>query len=146
MASDELISLLVQVIQQPADVETRRRAAEGLEHRGASAEALVLLSPLVNLTGHEAGEETAARLPCLCKTCLPKAGATAQVDGVSFARVFVVRGSRVLHFWLLDELVDQLAEVKRAVGKAMRWWPKRKRRAGGGDGDERADDDDDDDE
>lgn len=145
MASDELISLLVRVIQQPAEMETRKRAAELLEQRGASAEALAVLSPLVNFTGHEAGDEAGARLPCLCKTCLPKAGTTAEVDGVTFTRAFVVSGSRVLHFWIVDELADQRAEVKRAVGEALRGRLKRKKKSGGGGGGGGGDDDDGDD-
>ena len=146
MASDELISLLVQVIQRPAELETRKRAAELLEQRGSSAEALAVLSPLVNFTGHEAGAvdgRPGTKLPCLCKTCLPTAGATAEVDGVTFTRAFVVSGSRVLHFWIIDELGDLRAEVKRAVGEALRGRLKRKKKQGGGDGDDGDDDDDD---
>jgi hypothetical protein len=153
MASDELIALLVQVIQRPAELELRRRAAELLEQRGASAEALAVLSPLVNFTGHEAGDDaggdaggkSGAKLPCLCKTCLPTAGAAAEVDGVTFTRAFVVSGSRVLHFWLIDELADQRAEVKRAVGEALRGRLQRKNERGAdGDSDGDSDDDSDD--
>lgn len=143
MASDELISLLVRVIQRPADVELRRRAAELLEQRGASQDALAVLSPLVNFTGHE--EEGAGKLPCLCKTCLPSAGATAEIEGVTFVRAFVVSGSRVLHFWLVDELAEQRAEVKRAVGEALRGRLKGTSPRGGGGGADGDDDDDDDD-
>lgn len=123
MASDELLSLLVRVIQQPGELELRRRAAELLDQRGATEEALVLLAPLVNFTGHEEG----ARLPCLCKGCLPSAGAVAETGGVSFHRSFAVHGSRVLHFWLAEELLADRAEVKRAVGDALRGRLARKR-------------------
>lgn len=116
MGSDELISLLVQVIQRPDEPELRRRAAELLDQRGAADEAMALLAPLVNFTGHD--EQTA--LPCLCKTCLPKAAAVTESGGVTFHRSFAVHGSRVLYFWLIDELGEQRAEVKRAVGEALR--------------------------
>lgn len=116
MVPDELISLLVQVIQRPDEPELRRRAAELLDQRGAGEEAMALLASLVNFTGHD---ESSA-LPCLCKTCLPKAGAVAESGGAKFLRSFAVHGSRVLYFWLIDELAEQRGEVKRAVGQALR--------------------------
>lgn len=116
MGPDELISLLVQVIQRPDEPELRRRAAELLDQRGHGDEAMALLAPLVNFTGHD--ERSA--LPCLCKTCLPKAGAAVEHGGAKFQRSFAVHGSRVLYFWLIDELAAQRGEVKRAVGQALR--------------------------
>lgn len=124
MASDELVALLVRVIQQPGELELRRRAAELLDQRGSTEEALVLLAPLINFTGHEEG----SRLPCLCKACLPSAAAITETGGVAFHRSFAVHGSRVLHFWLAEELLDDRAEVKRAVGDALRGRLARKRR------------------
>jgi hypothetical protein len=139
MASDELVALLVQVIQRPGEVDPRRKAAELFEQRGAGAgdEAMAMLSTLVNFTGHE--ERT--RLPCLCKTCLAKSGATAEVEGVQFRRSFAVHGTRVLWFWLVEELAEQRAEVKRAVAGALRG---RLASTGGGGGDDDDDGDDDD--
>ena len=106
-------------------VETlRRRCAEALEQRGAHQDALTVLAPLVNFTGHE----HSPLLPCLCKRCLGQAGRAVEVQGVSFHRTFVVSGTRVLHFWLADELGADRAEVKRAVGEALRVRLHRKRR------------------
>lgn len=116
MATDELVALLVQVIQRPGEAELRRRAAELLEQRGLFAEALAVLAPLVNFTGHE----EAPALPCLCKTCLASAGVKAETSGMTFTRAFAVSGTRVLHFWLADELAAQRGEVRRAVGEALR--------------------------
>lgn len=116
MATDELVALLVQVIQRPGEAELRRRAAELLEQRGLFAEALAVLAPLVNFTGHE----EAPALPCLCKTCLASAGVEAETSGMTFTRAFAVSGTRVLHFWLADELAAQRGEVRRAVGEALR--------------------------
>lgn len=144
MATDELVALLVQVIQRPGEAELRRRAAELLEQRGLFAEALAVLAPLVNFTGHE----EAPVLPCLCKTCLASAGAKAETSGMTFTRAFAVAGTRVLHFWLADELAAQRGEVRRAVGEALRSkLASRHSGAGGGGGsdhdDSDADDDDD---
>lgn len=145
MATDELVALLVQVIQRPGEAELRRRAAELLEQRGLFAEALAVLASLVNFTGHE----EAPALPCLCKTCLASAGVKAETSGMTFTRAFAVSGTRVLHFWLADELAAQRGEVRRAVGEALRSkLARRPTGAGGGGaggGDDRDDDDRDDD-
>lgn len=144
MATDELVALLVQVIQRPGEAEPRRRAAELLEQRGLFAEALAVLAPLVNFTGHE----EASALPCLCKTCLGSAGVKAETSGMTFTRAFAVSGTRVLHFWLADELAAQRGEVRRAVGEALRGkLASRPSGAGGGgsssgDSDDADDDDD----
>ena len=124
MAGDELATLLVQLAQRPNDLETRRRAAEILDLQGRSPDALALLEPFVNFTGHE----EAGPLPCLCKTCITAAPLQAETAGVTFSRSFVVSGSRVLHFWLVDELAEKRTEVRRSVGEALKTRLKRKRR------------------
>jgi len=116
MGADELVSLLVRLVNLPADAETRRRAVDALDARGLTAEAASLLAGFVNFTGHE----DAPPLPCLCKTCIATAPHTASASGVPFTRAFVVSGTRVLHFWLMDELAEDRVEVKRAVGEALR--------------------------
>ncbi len=146
MAADELTQLLVSVIQRPAEAGARRKAAEALEQRGASDEAMAVLGTLVNFTGHELG----SRLPCLCKTCLASSTATVELDGALFRRTFAVHGTRVLWFWLIEELAGEQAEVKRAVAEALRGrlarkQPKRWGGDGGGGGDDDDDDGDDDD-
>jgi hypothetical protein len=60
---------------------------------------------------------------------LPAAGAVAETGGVSFHRSFAVQGSRVLHFWLAEELLADRAEVKRAVGDALRGRLRKRRQA-----------------
>lgn len=125
MATDELVGLLVRVVQEPGDAEARRRAAELLDQRGQAAEALAVLAGFVNFTGHEDG----APLPCLCKACVAGVGLTAATDGVGFHRAFAVSGTRVLHYWLADELAPQKAEVRRSVAEALRTRLKRKKRS-----------------
>jgi hypothetical protein len=124
MASDELVTLLVRLVATPADDEARRRAAELLEQREMRAEALAVLAPVVNVTGHEDGSP----LPCLCKTCVAGAGLEADASGVGFTRAFAVHGTRVLHYWLIDERGPRRAEVRRAVGDALRGRLRRKQR------------------
>ena len=124
MGADELVTMLVRLVRDPADLEARRLAAEGLALRGQLADAMVVLAPFINFTGHE----EASALPCLCKTCLAQAGDTAAAGGVGFHRTFVISGTRVLHFWLADELAADRVEVRRAVAEALRAKLKRKAR------------------
>jgi hypothetical protein len=91
------------------------RDAEALDDAGRTDEALVLLAPLVNFTAH--GSDPS--LPCLCRDCSALAGARVDAGGRGFARAFAVAGSRVLHFWLCDELAEQRAAVRRAVARDM---------------------------
>lgn len=94
----------------------RARCADLLEQRGELAQAELLLAALVNLTAHDAE----APVPCLCKACLDAAPATAEAQGAGFSRTFVVAGTRVLHFWLPDELRAQRAEIKRSMARELR--------------------------
>jgi hypothetical protein len=116
MGADELVSLLVRLVNAPDDADSRRKAIDALDARGLRTEAASLLHSFVNFTGHEESPP----LPCLCKRCLPTAPTTASADGLAFSRAFVVSGTRVLHFWLPDELASDRAEVKRAVGEQLR--------------------------
>lgn len=124
MGADELVSLLVRLVNAPDDAETRRKAIDTLDARGLRYEAASLLGGFINFTGHEERPP----LACLCKTCLPSAPATATADGLAFTRVFVVSGTRVLHFWLPDELATDRVEVKRAVAQQLQTRLARKRR------------------
>jgi hypothetical protein len=124
MGADELVSLLVRLINAPDDVESRRKAIDALDARGHRAEAASLLTGFINFTGHE----DSPPLPCLCKACLERAPATATLDNLGFTRAYVVSGTRVLHFWLPDELADNRVEVKRAVGEQLRARLARKRK------------------
>jgi len=108
--------LVAQLAARPGDAELRRRAAEALDAAGRRDEAQALLAPLVNLAGHDDDEG----LPCLCKRCLPAAGATAEAAGMAFTRSFAVSGTRVLHFWQLVELEGERAAVRASVAVAMR--------------------------
>ncbi|MBL0216895.1 MAG: hypothetical protein IPQ07_23825 [Myxococcales bacterium] len=124
MAVDELVTLLVRLVRNPADDEARRRVAEALDRQGLTDDAIGVLAPFVNLTGHE----DTPTLPCLCKTCVARAGSTAETAGVKFHRSFAVAKNRVLQFWLADELATQRGEVRRAVGEALRLRVARKRK------------------
>ena len=114
--ADELVTLLVRLVGAPGDIEVRRRTAELLDQRGHLGEALALMKPLVNFTGHD----DSAVLPCLCKTCIDGAGDAVESRGLTFHRAFAISGDRVLHYWLVDELADQRVAVRRSVGEALR--------------------------
>ena len=116
MGADEIRALLEQLEASPGDAELRRRAAEALDAAGRREEAVPVLAPLVNLTGHDDD----VGLPCLCKRCLPAAGWTAETAGMTFTRSFAVAGTRVLHFWQLAELEGERAADRRSVAAAMR--------------------------
>jgi hypothetical protein len=70
---------------------------------------------VVNVTGHDDD----AGLPCLCKGCLPHAATTAEASGMQFQRTFAVAGTRVLHFWMLAELVPDQHNVRASVAEAL---------------------------
>jgi len=108
--------MLVQLQSRPDDLELRRRAAEALDAQGQRDDAIAVLAPLINLTGHDDD----AQLPCLCKACLPTAGATAEAGGFSFHRSFAVVGKRVLHFWQLAEQEPERENVRASVAGALR--------------------------
>lgn len=116
MGADEIRALLDELQARPGDAELRRRAAEALDAAGRRAEALPVLAPLVNLTGHDDD----VGLPCLCKRCLPVAGWTAEAAGMAFTRSFAVAGTRVLHYWQLTELEAERAAVRSSVARAIR--------------------------
>jgi outer membrane protein TolC len=107
--------MLVELATHPDNAELRRRAAEALDANGQHDEAAGLLAPLVNVTGHDDD----AGLPCLCKACLPRAGTAAEANGMPFQRSFAVAGTRVLHFWMLDELARDRSRVRASVADAL---------------------------
>ena len=117
MGADDIRALLVKLKAAPKNVALRGEVAEALESKtkgGADrAEVDAILAPLVNLTGHD----DAGGLPCLCRDCLARAGATAEVEGLTFHRSFVMAGSRVLHFWLLAD--QGRAQVRASVASAL---------------------------
>jgi hypothetical protein len=115
VGADEISSLLVKLQANPGDHDTRRRAAEALDATGKRDDAMIVLAPFVNLTGHDED----AGLPCLCRRCLPQAAATAQAEGMKFERSFAVAGNRVLHFWMLSELAHERASVRESVTAAL---------------------------
>jgi HEAT repeat protein len=116
MGADDIRALLGQLATTPDDHELRRRAAEALDAAGQRDEVAGVLAPLVNLTGHDDD----AQLPCLCKTCLPRADVKAEAAGMAFQRSFAVVGDRVLHFWMLAELSGDRASVRASVASALR--------------------------
>jgi len=106
--------MLVQLQSRPDDVDLRLRVAEALDAQGKADDAVVVLAPLRNITGHEAD----AGLPCLCNACLPTAPRTAQSGELAFVRSFAVAERKVLHFW---QLADQhRAEIRASVTTALR--------------------------
>lgn len=127
MSPEELVAALVQLVAAPAvpaSAELRARCAEALERRGSLKQAQAVLAALVNLTGHDG----AGPLPCLCRRCLGAAPQQAAAEGLAFRRTFSVSGGHVLHFWVPEELGEERAEVRRAVGQAVRARLARKRR------------------
>jgi hypothetical protein len=116
VGADEIRSMLVQLQAKPDDDDLRRRAAEALDAEGQRDDALAVLAPLINLTGHDDD----AQLPCLCKGCLATAGASADAGGFSFRRSFAVVGRRVLHFWQLAEQEHERVAVRASVTAALR--------------------------
>ena len=116
MGADEIRSLLIKLQSSPGDADLRRKTAEALDAAGQREDVLPILAPLVNLTGHDDD----AGLPCLCKTCLPQAGTSAEASGMKFQRSFAVAGDRVLHFWMLDELAGERVAVRASVTHALR--------------------------
>ena len=115
MGADEISSLLVKLQANPGDHDVRRRAAEALDASGKRDDAVTVLAPFVNLTGHDDD----AGLPCLCRRCLAIAGTSAEAEGMKFVRSFAVVGSRVLHFWMLAELEHERASVRESVTAAL---------------------------
>ncbi len=113
MGVDEIQALLGQLDQTPADTALRARAADALDAAGRRDEALAVLAPLINVTGHD--DDTG--LPCLCKQCLPRAGIEAEAAGMKFRRSFAVARERVLHFWTVAEL--DRSGVRRSVAEAL---------------------------
>jgi hypothetical protein len=106
--------MLVRLQAHPDDVDLRVRAAEALDVAGKPEDAVLVLAPLRNVSGHEAD----AGLPCLCKTCLPLAPRTAEAAGMQYVRSFAVADRRVLHFW---QLADQhRGDVRASVTNALR--------------------------
>lgn len=127
MSPEELVAALVQLVASPAgpaNAELRARCAEALERRGSPEQAQAVLAALVNLTCHD----PAGPLPCLCKRCLARAPLEAAAEGLVFRRTFAVSGSHVLHFWVPEDLAADRAEVRRAVGQAVRARLGRRRR------------------
>jgi HEAT repeat protein len=115
VGADETASLLVKLQANPDDLDVRRRAAEALDAEGKRADALAVLAPLINLTGHDED----AGLPCLCKRCLPAAPPVAESEGMKFTPSFAVVENRVLHFWMLAELAHERASVRESVTTAL---------------------------
>jgi hypothetical protein len=115
VGADEISSLLVKLQANPEDLEARRRAAEALDAAGKLDEAIVVLAPLINVTGHD--EDVG--LPCLCKRCLAASPSAAESQGMKFSRSFAVSDKRVLHFWMLADLEHERAAVRESVAIAL---------------------------
>ncbi len=105
--------MLVQLQSRPDDTDLRRETAELLESQGSLDDAVMVLAPLVNVTGHDSD----AGLPCLCEACLARAGKSAAVGELSFVRSFALSGRRVLHFWMLAD--QDRAAVRASVRDAL---------------------------
>jgi hypothetical protein len=107
-------SMLVQLQARPDDTELRRQTAELLDAQGSLDDAVAVLAPLVNVTGHDSD----AGLPCLCKSCLPSAAKQAASGDLAFVRSFAVADRRVLHFWMLAE--QDRGAVRASVADSLR--------------------------
>ena len=119
-----IIDRLVQLQSRPDDADLRRETAELLDSQGKLDDAVMVLAPLVNVTGHD----NDAGLPCLCKTCLPSAGKTATAGELAFVRSFAVAGRRVLHFWMLadQDRAAVRASVRDALAARLAYRPEKK--------------------
>jgi hypothetical protein len=106
--------MLVQLQAHPDDLDLRRRTADLLYAQGSLDDAVAVLAPLVNVTGHD----NDAGLPCLCKQCLARAGGDATAGELAFVRSFVVVDRRVLHFWMLAD--QDRTSVRASVADALR--------------------------
>jgi hypothetical protein len=115
VAADDLQAMQSKLAATPNDAELRRRVAEALDAAGKRDEAGAVLAAFVNLTGHD--DDT--QLPCLCKRCLPVAGANAEAAGMTFERSFAVHGTRVLHFWMLAEQRGERTQLRASVAEAI---------------------------
>lgn len=111
--------MLDKLAKSPKDFELRRQAAEAIDRTialGAErTEIDKVLSGFVNLTGHDDD----AGLPCLCRECLPRAGVTAEAQGSKYFRSFVIAGTRVLHFWMLEDVSSDRTNVRASVHAAL---------------------------
>jgi hypothetical protein len=81
----------------------------------AAPEASVPVGP-INLTAHD----TEAKLPCLCKRCLPQAPEHATLQGMAFTRSQVETDGKALHYWMPDELLPQAPEISKSVLGSLR--------------------------
>lgn len=115
MGEAEIRALVERVQATPEDDALRKEAAEALDHAHRRDEAIALLAPFINLTGHD--DDTG--LPCLCRTCSPTAPSTAEANGLQFRRAFAITGRRVLHFWNLAELEGERRQVRASVEDAL---------------------------
>lgn len=113
--ADALAAMLEQLAASPADHALRARVADALDAAGRRSEALAAVAPLVNLTGHDDGEE----LPCLCKRCLPAAPDRAQAAGTWYVRSFAIAGNRVLHHWIPQQVAGERRQIRRTVSEAL---------------------------
>ncbi|MFP2929257.1 hypothetical protein ACLESO_29460 [Pyxidicoccus sp. 3LG] len=68
-----------------------------------------------NLTAHEEH----AKLPCLCKRCLPKSPERAETGGLTFLRASVETDGRVLYYWLPEELSSNARTIAQSVRGAL---------------------------
>jgi hypothetical protein len=116
VAADDVVTMLAELAVRPADHDLRGRAALALDDQGRHDEAVGVLAPLVNLTGHDDDAE----LPCLCKRCLPAAAKAAAAHDMQFVRSFAIVGTRVLHFWMLADQQRERANVRASVTDALR--------------------------
>lgn len=118
-------SMLVQLQSRPDDTDLRRETAELLDSQGSLDDAVMVLAPLVNVTGHD----NDAGLPCLCKRCLPGAGKTASAGELAFVRSFAVADRRVLHFWMLadQDRATVRASVRDALAKRLAYKPEKQK-------------------
>lgn len=97
-------------------------AADSNALLGAAGGAVKLTAPLAvavhdktNLTAHEDHPV----LHCLCRRCLPAAPQTGSSGGMRFIRSSVENDGKVLHFWVPDELKEQMSSVTQSVKSAL---------------------------
>lgn len=113
-ASPALVALAADLAKSKDNELLRERLARRLVAEGAASGASSLLAKWKHLNEHDG-----KGLPCLCKRCIAGAPAEHVASGIQFARDFVLKQGRVLHFWAPREVLAGGAEVFNSVRASL---------------------------
>ena len=116
-ASDALKALAADLSADPDGELPRERLARALMAEGAAPAAARLLEKWKHLNKHDK-----KGLPCLCKRCIDAAPKHTEASGITFARDFVLKKGRLLHFWAPAEILplpDTHTSVRAALSRQL---------------------------